>query len=98
MSTQAPTPPPAPRTRIDAKGLSARWQASVATVNRRQREADFPQPHFLSLKRLWWLDEIEEYESRRMAQLADKRVRARVQKNAKHAHYMRMSRAADALA
>lgn len=54
--------------RITARPLAKRLGCSIQTIWRWYTEGDFPKPHYLGQKRVWFESEIEAWERRKMAE------------------------------
>ena len=52
------------RVRLNAGQLEQRLAVSKQTIWRWYSSGDFPKPHYLGQNRLWWLDEVEDWEQR----------------------------------
>ena len=55
------------RNRLDINALEARLACHRQTIWRWYTARDFPRPHYLGQKRLWWEDEVEAWENKQMA-------------------------------
>jgi predicted DNA-binding transcriptional regulator AlpA len=69
--------------RIGIAAVLPRLGCSRTTLERLLRRGEFPQPHYLGMKRLWFLGEVEAWEARRMAEHADPARRRGGAKNLK---------------
>ena len=56
-----------PVVRIDANQLAVRLCCSKQSIWLRYKAGTFPVPHYLGVKRVWFLSEIEEWELQQMA-------------------------------
>jgi predicted DNA-binding transcriptional regulator AlpA len=52
------------RNRLDINALEARLACHRQTIWRWYTTRDFPSPHYLGQKRLWWEDEVEAWENK----------------------------------
>lgn len=57
--------------RIGTGRLTRRLGVTRVTVDRWIRAGTFPAPHYLGSRRAWFTSEVEAWELRRMAELAD---------------------------
>ena len=55
------------RNRLDINALEARLACHRQTIWRWYTSRDFPRPHYLGQKRLWWEDEVEAWENKQMS-------------------------------
>lgn len=55
------------RNRLDINALEARLGCHRQTIWRWYTSRDFPRPHYLGAKRLWWEDEVEAWENKQMS-------------------------------
>ena len=55
------------RNRLDINALESRLGCHRQTIWRWYTGRDFPRPHYLGQKRLWWEDEVEAWENKQMS-------------------------------
>jgi predicted DNA-binding transcriptional regulator AlpA len=55
------------RNRLDINALEDRLGCHRQTIWRWYTGRDFPRPHYLGAKRLWWEDEVELWENKQMS-------------------------------
>ena len=55
------------RNRLDINALEARLACHRQTIWRWYTTRDFPCPHYLGQKRLWWEDEVEAWENKEIS-------------------------------
>ena len=55
------------RNRLDINALEARLACHRQTIWRWYTTRDFPRPHYLGQKRLWWEDEVEAWENKEIS-------------------------------
>ena len=67
------------RVRVNIRQLEDRLAVSRQTLWRWYTAGTFPKPHYLGQNRLWWLDEVEDWENKNTSQSTPQSVQSRAQ-------------------